>query len=417
MANNIHSSNSTSVGLDIGTSKISAVITQLDAHGYPEILGVAHVPSRGIRKGVVVNLEQVALATTAVIEKAELQAGLTVDSVILGISGGHIESTKSKGIIAIPTHKEIDQDTIFRVIEAATTIVIPPDREIIHTLPQSYTVNDETGIKDPIGMIGSRLEVQVNIITVAASSVNNLIKSVYKAGFNTSDIVLKSIATAKALLTEEDKEEGCVLVDIGSGTTNFTVFMDGSIKHTGQLSIGGAHITNDISYGMKTTSHIAEQIKCDFGVAIGDMVPLKEQIEILSSNGRAERVESKRLLAEIIQPRLEEILFLVNEEIEKTGLKNYLSGGIILTGGVAATEYIEDLAVEIFQLPVRIGVPNKLRGLNEFIKNPSFATATGLSLFGLQRIAHKLGPMSSPDEDKNFQTIVHRIQDWFNEFF
>jgi cell division protein FtsA len=274
-------------------------------------------------------------------------------------------------------------------------------------------------------MAGSRLEVQVNIITVAASSINNLIKSVYKAGFNTADIVLKSLATSRAVLKEEEKEEGCILVDIGSGTTNFMIYSENGIKHTGQLSIGGAHITNDISYGMKTTAHIAEQIKCDFGAAIADMVPLQAQIEILSPNGKTERVESRRLIAEIIQPRLEEILFLVNEEIEKTGLKPHLSAGIILTGGVASTEFIENLAEEIFQLPVRIGVPSKLRGLNEFINNPFYATATGLALYGLQysqqnspqKVVNKLGPMGSPDEDKNFQTIVSRIQGWFNEFF
>lgn len=404
-------------GLDMGSNKINVVIAQLNANNQAEILGAASVSSRGIRKGVIVNLEQAALATTKVIEQAELQAGTTIHSVVLGISGGHIESTKGRGVIAIPSQKEITADDLHRVIEAATTIMIPPDREIIHVLPQSYTVDDEPGIKDPVGMTGTRLEAHVHIITVAATSVNNLIKSVYKAGFETSDIILKPLAAAYAVLKEEEKEEGCVLIDIGASTTNFVLFMDGGMKHTGQLSIGGAHITNDISYGMKTTMHIAEQIKCLYGAALATTIPMQEQIEIPTPNGRAERIESRRLLCEIIQPRLEEILFLINEEIEKTGLKPHLTGGVILTGGVSCTEYIEELAGEIFHLPVRIGRPLKLRGLEEHVKNPSFSTATGLAFYGLKHTNFKLGSMSSPDEDKNFQNIVHRIQDWFNEFF
>jgi len=403
-------------GLDMGTGKISAVIAQYNQNGQTEILGAASVSSRGIRKGVVVNLEQASLAAMAAIEKAELQAGITINSVLLGISGGHIESTKSKGIIAISTHKEINEDDIKRVIDAATTVVIPPDREIIHVLPQDFSVDDEQGVKNPVGMTGSRLEARVHIITVAAASVSNLIKSVYKAGFDTADIILKALASARAILHEEEKDEGCVLIDIGAGTTDFVVFLDGGMRHTGQLSIGGSHITNDISYGMKTTMHIAEELKCEFGSAIATEVPIQEQIEIPNPSGRSERIESRRLLAEIIQPRLEEILFLINEEIEKTGLKAYLSSGVIITGGVSCTENIEDLAVEIFQIPVRIGLPKNLRGLNDFIRNPGFSTATGLALYGLEYVP-KLGSMSSPDDDKNFQTIVHRIQDWFNEFF
>ncbi|MGL4366833.1 MAG: cell division protein FtsA [Brevinemataceae bacterium] len=403
-------------GLDMGTGKIAVVISGLDMHNKPEILGVASVPSRGIRKGVVINLEQAAFAAISAIEKAELQAGTTVNSVMLGISGGHIEITKSKAVIAVPTGREINKEDINRVIDAATTVVIPPDREIIHVLPQEFSVDDQKGIKDPIGMLGSRLEVYVHIITVAAASVNNLIKSVYKAGFDTSDIILKSLASSRALIHEEERDEGCLLIDIGAGTTDFIVFLDGGMRHTGQLSIGGSHITNDISYGMKVTMHTAEKIKCQYGSAIAAAVPLQEQFEILNPNGRSERLETRRLLAEIIQPRLEEILFLVNEEIEKTRFKSYLSAGIILTGGVACTENIEELAMEIFNLPVRVGSPINLRGLNEFVRNPSLSTAVGLSLYGLQ---HKpqIGSMSSPDEDKNFQNIVQRIQGWFNEFF
>ncbi|MGL4563036.1 MAG: cell division protein FtsA [Brevinema sp.] len=403
-------------GLDMGSHRINVVIAKNNPKGYPEILGAASVPSRGIRKGVIINLEHAAMATTSAIEQAELQAGITVDSVLLGVSGGHIESTTSQGLIAVPNNREITNEDVDRVIETATTIIIPPDREIIHVLPEEFSVDNELGIKDPVGMVGSRLEVKVHIITVAATSVSNLIKSVYKAGFNTADIFLKSLAAATATLNEDEKDEGCVLIDIGAGTTDFVVFLDGGMKHTGQLSIGGTHITNDISYGLKTTTQIAEQIKCNYGSAIAANISLQDQLEIPNPSGKSDRIESRRLLAEIIQPRLEEILFLVNEDLEKTGLKPYLSSGVVLTGGVACTEYIDDLAMQIFQLPVRIGIPSQLRGLNEFIRTPILSTATGLALYGL-RHSPKHGTMSGPDDDKNFQNIVHRIQDWFNEFF
>ena len=413
MSTNYSSSSTIIAGLDIGSSKTNVVIARLNENNNPEILGAASVPSRGIRKGVIVNLEQAALTVTEVIEKAELQAGVTVESVILGVSGEHIELTKSKGVITIPSQKEITADDIKRVLETATTVIIPPDREIIHVLPQSYSVDDQLGIRDPFGMTGSRLEAHVYIVSVAVTSVKNLIKSVYKAGFNTTDMILKSLAATRALVREEEKDEGCILIDIGASATNYIIFTDGGIKHTGQLSIGGGHITNDISYGMKTTLHIAEQIKCDHGSAIATSIPMQEQLEIPTPNGRTERIESRRLLSEIIQPRLEEILFLINEQIEKTGFKSQLSAGVILTGGVVNTEYIEELAGEIFQLPIRIGIPYQFRGLDEFVKNPSFSTATGLSLYGLQSTP-KSDNVSSTEEDKNFQKFVN----WFrNEFF
>ncbi|MGL4387962.1 MAG: cell division protein FtsA [Brevinema sp.] len=403
-------------GLDMGSHRINVVIAKNNSNGYPEILGASSVVSRGIRKGVVINLEHAAMATTAAIEQAELQAGVTVDSVLLGVSGGHIASTSSQGLIAVPNNREITLDDVQRVIEAATTVIIPPDREIIHVLPEEFSVDSEKGIKDPVGMIGSRLEVKVHIITVAATSVNNLIKSVYKAGFNTSDIFLKSLAATHAILNEEEKEEGCVLVDIGAGTTDFVVFLDGGMKHNGQLSIGGGHVTNDISYGLKTTTHIAEHIKCAYGSAIAEKINIQDQFEMPNPSGRSDRIESTRLLVEIIQPRLEEILFLVNEDLEKTGLKPYLSSGVVLTGGVACTENIDNLAMQVFQLPVRIGTPSQVRGLNESVRNPVLSTATGLALYGL-RNKPKHGTMTDVDDDKNFQNIVHRIQDWFNEFF
>lgn len=405
-----------SAGLDMGSGKVCAVITRLGEQGRPEILSASSIPSRGIRKGVVVNLEQAALSALSALEKAEMQAGVSVEEILLGISGGHIESTRSKGVIAITARKEITSDDMRRVVDAAAAVVIPPDREIIHIIPQEYKVDDEYGVKNPLGMMGSRLEVNVHIITVAATNVSNLIKSVYKAGFDTKDIVLKTLASSLAIISEDEKDEGCCLVDLGAGTTDFVVFLDGGMRHTGQINLGGAYVTSDIAYGLKTTTHIAEQLKCRYGSAVAALVPLKEQIELPNPTGRTERKESRRILAEIIQPRMEEILFLVNQELEKTGLKARLSSGIILTGGGANTEHIETLAGEIFNMPSRVGYPVGVIGLTDQIFDPAFSTAAGLSLYGLKG-SHKLSPMSGPDEDKNFQNIVGRIKEWFNEFF
>ncbi|MGL5721201.1 MAG: cell division protein FtsA [Brevinema sp.] len=405
-----------SAGLDIGTDKVCAVISCLDETGRPSVLSSASVPSRGIRKGVVVNLEQAAVCASAVLEKAQMQAGVQVDDVILGISGGHIESTKSKGVIAVSTRQGITQNDVQRVLDAAAALVLPPDREIIHIIPQGYKVDDEEGVKNPVGMTGSRLEVNVHIITVAAASVSNLIKSVYKAGYETSDIVLKTLASSQAILSEDEKDEGCCLIDLGAGTTDYVIFYEGGMRHTGQIGLGGSHVTSDIAYGLKTTSVLADQLKHRYGCAVATLVPLKEYMELPNPAGRARLTESRRILAEIMQPRIEEILFLLNEEITKTGLKSRLSSGVILTGGGANTEHIETLAAEIFNLPVRVGYPVGIGGLTDLILDPASSTAAGLSLVGLKG-AIKMESISGPDEDKNFQTIIGRIKEWFNEFF
>ncbi len=405
------------VGLDIGTTKVCSVIAKINDTNDLEILGVGLVPSRGLRKGVVINIEATASSIAQAMEKAEIQAGMEVRALFMGISGGHIEGINSKGVIAISDkNREIGDAEVRRVIDAATAIVIPVDRDVIHIIPQEFIVDDQDGIKDPTGMSGIRLEAIVHIITAASTSINNIIKSVHKSGFEASDIVLEPLASAQAVLSEEEKELGVALVDIGGGTTDYVVFGEGSLRHTGIISIGGNHITNDIAYGLKTPTQSAEEIKRMYGAAVADFIDEQEEIEVPGLGGRSPRREPRRNLAEIMQPRIEEILYLVNEEIEKTGEKDYMAGGVVLTGGVALTPYIADLASEIFGLPVRIGKPLGIKGLQDIVDSPIFSTAVGLALYAQNNIP-KLGPTNNKDEEKNFTSIIDRMRQWFDEFF
>lgn len=405
------------VGLDIGTTKVCAVIAKVNDQSDLEILGVGLAPSKGLRKGVVINIDSTAESIAAAVEKAEIQAGFEVKGVHIGISGGHIEGINSRGVIAVSDkNKEISESDVRRVVDAATAIVIPVDREVIHIIPQEFIVDDQDGIKDPVGMSGIRLEAVVHIITAAATSVNNIVKSINKAGFEVVDLILEPLASSQAILSEEEKELGVALVDIGGGTTDYVLYTEGSLRHTGVLSIGGNHITSDIAYGLKTPIQSAEEIKKRFGAAVADYVKADEEIEVSGLGGRMPSYEKRRVLAEIIQPRIEEILGLVNNAIMKTGEKDFLAAGIVLTGGVALTPYIADLASEIFGLPVRIGKPLGVKGLRDIVDSPVFSTAVGLTLYGQYNLP-KLGEVNSKDDDKNFKSIIDRMKDWFNEFF
>jgi cell division protein FtsA len=405
------------VGLDIGTTKVCTVIAKVNDRNDLEILGVGIVPSKGLRKGVVINIDSTAECIRASVEKAEIQAGVEVKGVYIGISGGHIEGINSRGVIAVSDrNKEITESDVRRVVDAATAIVIPVDREVIHIIPQEFIVDDQDGIRDPVGMSGIRLEAVVHIITAAATSVNNIVKAVNKAGLDAVDIVLEPLACAQAVLSEEEKELGVALVDVGGGTTDYVIFEEGSLRHTGVLSIGGNHITQDVAYGLKTPIQSAEEIKRKYGASIADYVSPEEELEVSGLGGRMPTFEKRQMLAEIMQPRIEEILSLVNDAIEKTGDRNFLAAGVVLTGGVSLTPWIADLAGEIFQLPVRIGKPLGVKGLKDIVDSPLFSTAVGLNLYG-QFNMPKLGPTNTKDEEKNFKSIIDRMRDWFNEFF
>lgn len=405
------------VGMDIGTTKVCTVVAKINEINELEIMGVGLVPSKGLRKGVVINIDSTSSSIAASVEKAEIQAGIEVKGVYIGISGGHVEGINSKGVIAVPDkNKEITEAEVRRVIDAATAIVIPVDREVVHIIPQEFIVDNQDGIKDPVGMSGIRLEAVVNVITAAATSVNNIVKSLNKAGFEAADIVLEPLASAQAILTEEEKELGVVLIDIGGGTTDYVIFENGSLRKTGIFSIGGSHITNDVAYGLKTPPLAAEEIKRKYGAAIADYVPVEEDIEVPGLGGRTPSIEKRRTLAEIIEPRIEEILTLVKNEIDKYGKKEFLAAGVVLTGGVALTPYIVDLAGEIFDLPVRVGRPLGIKGLKDIVDSPVYSTAVGLALYAQDNMP-KLGPTNSRDDEKNFKSIIDRMRDWFNEFF
>ena len=405
------------VGLDIGTTKVCTVIAKINEQQELEILGVGNAPSRGLRKGVVINIENTAASISQALEKAEIQAGMEVKGAYIGISGAHIEGINSKGVIAVTNKNQgITQADVDRVIDAATAVVIPVDREVIHIIPQEFIVDNQDGIKDPVGMDGIRLEVIGHIITAAATSVNNMIKSVNKAGFEALDIVLEPLASAQSVLTEEEKELGVMLVDIGGGTTDYIIFEEGSLRYTGVIPLGGNHITNDIAYGLKTPSSSAEEIKIKYGAAVEDFIDEYEEIEVPGLGGRSPRSDSRRFLVEIMQARLDEILSLVNEELEQTGERSFLAGGVVLTGGVSQIPYIADLAADVFQLPVRLGKPLGVKGLKDIVDNPIFSTAVGLTLYAQDNLP-KLGFAEKKQEEKKAEPFLGKIKSWFDEFF
>jgi cell division protein FtsA len=402
-------------GLDIGTTKVCAVIGRIGAYDSIDILGVGSSPSNGLRKGVVVNIESTVRSVASAIEKAELMAGIEIKSVFAGIAGGHITGRNSKGVVAVSTRgNEITPTEVERVIDAAKAIALPMEREVIHVLPHEFVVDSQEGIKDPVGMTGVRLEAEVHIVTGAVASAQNIVKSVNRAGYSVNDIVLEPLASALATLKDDEKELGVVLVDIGGGTTDILVYQNGSIRHTGVISMGGNHVTNDISIGLRIPNQRAEEIKRRLGVALSEVADPGEMIEIPSVGGRKPAVMPRQVLAEIIEPRMEEILFLVRENLENKEIKDTLSGGIVLTGGASLLEGTGTLAERIFEMPVRIGVPYGIGGLVDEVSSPEYATSVGLVLYGMN-----MRPEGFNDnrEAGLFSNIKRRMVGLFDEFF
>ena len=347
------------VGLDIGTTKICCIVGEVAEAGpnpVIDIVGIGTAPSNGLRKGVVINIDSTVESISKAVEEAELMAGVEISTVYTGIAGGHIKSFNSTGIVAIKD-KEIQQSDIQRVIDAAKAVAIPLDREVIHIIPQEYVIDDQDGIRDPIGMSGVRLEAKVHIVTGAVSSAQNIIKCANKAGLNVSEICLEPIASSEAVLSQDEKDLGVVLVDIGGGTSDIAIFKEGSIVYTGVLAICGHHITNDISVGLRTPIAEAEKIKIDYGCALASLVSSDDTIEVPGVGGRKPRILSRRLLAEIIEPRVEEIFNLIHSEIQKSGYADVLSGGVVIKGGSTLLEGMPELAEFIFEMPVKRGIP------------------------------------------------------------
>lgn len=401
------------VGLDVGTTKICAVVGQLSEAGDMEIVGIGTSPSTGLRKGVVVNIEQTVRSIKKALEEAEMMAGCEIRSVYAGIAGSHIKGFNSHGVIAVKGG-EVSSRDVERALDAAKAVAIPLDREVIHILPQEYIVDDQRGIVDPLGMSGVRLEVKVHIVTGAVTSAQNIVRSCHKSGLDVSDIVLEALASAKAVLTDEEREIGVALIDLGGGTSDIAVFANDSIKHTGVLALGGQNLTNDIALVLRTPMAAAEKIKVKHGCAMADMVRPDEYIEVSSVGGRDPRRLSRSVLAEICEPRMEEILTLIDQELERSGFKKTIGAGVVLTGGTALLQGCQELGEMIFGMPTRIGYPRNVGGLKDMVNSPKYATAVGLLCFGAEKegVEQKFRIRS---EGNAFNSILARMKKWFSE--
>ena len=400
------------VGLDIGTTKICTVVGEVQ-NGLVNIIGIGSHPSKGLRKGVVVNIEGTVQSIRKAVEEAELMAGCQINSVFAGIAGGHVRGINSHGVIAVK-NREITEHDIARVIDAASTISIPMDRKVIHVLPQEYIVDDQNGIRDPVGMCGVRLEGKVHIVTGAATSAENVVRCANRAGLHVQNIVLEQLGCSEAVLSPEEKELGVGIVDIGGGTTDLVIFSNGSIKHTSVLSLAGSHITSDISLGLRTPAEDAEKLKKKYGCALVSMVNKEEMIEVPSVGGRKSRTLSRQTLAEIIEPRVEEILTLVQGEIVRSGYANLIGSGIVLTGGTSIMEGMPEIAEQVFDLPVRRGYPVGITGLVDLVNSPIYATGVGLVIYGSRNPSKRSIPSGRTDI---ISKASRRMRDWLGEFF
>jgi len=404
------------VGLDIGTTKICCIVGEIVERGpFPliDIVGIGTAPSTGLRKGVVINIDTTVESITKAVEEAELMAGAEISTVYTGIAGGHIKSFNSTGIVAVKD-KEITEQDVQRVIDAAKAVAIPLDRETIHIIPQEYMINDQEGIRDPIGMSGVRLEAKVHIVTGAVSSAQNIIKCANKAGLNVAEICLEPIASSEAVLCQDEKELGVVLVDIGGGTSDIAIFKDGAIVHTGVLAIGGHHITNDIAVGLRTPQNEAEKLKIRHGCAMVSMIKPDETIEVAGVGGRKARVLSRRLLAEIIEPRVEEIFSLIQREVMKSGYQDLLSAGVVITGGATLLEGMPELAEFVFEMPVKRGLPQNIGGLRDVVNSPKFATGVGLLKYGAKNVEKSRFPI----REKNiYDKVRGSMRNWIKDLF
>ncbi len=398
------------VGLDIGTTKICAVVGEISGKEI-NIIGIGTHPSIGLRKGVVVNIESTVDSIKKAVEEAELMAGCEISSVYAGIAGGHITGFNSHGIVAIKG-TEIIQNDVERVIDAARAVAIPMDREVIHVLPQEFIVDDQVGIQNPVGMAGVRLEAKIHIVTGAVTSAHNIVKCANRSGLDVCDIVLESLASGEAVLTEEEKELGVALLDLGGGTSDLAIFSDKNIKHTFVLALGGNNLTNDIAIGLRAPLAEAEKIKKKYGTALTRDINGEETIEVPGMGGRKPRKLPRQILGEILEPRMEEIYTLVRREIYRAGMEDLITSGMVLTGGTALLENAGEVAESIFNVPTRLGRPRGIRGLVDVVNNPMYATGVGLVLYGARHQVRKKFRI----RDKNiFNRVMTRMKKWFRD--
>jgi len=403
------------VGLDIGTTKICCVIAEKKDDGGLDIIGIGRSTSRGLRKGVVVNVDQTVDALKSAVEEAELMAGVSVERAFVGVAGGHIKGFNSRGVIAIAgRERDVTRDDVDRVIESARAVQLPPDRLIFHAVPQDFILDDQDGIRDPIGMTGGRLEANVHIVTGAITSLSNITNCVNRAGIEVVEMVLEQLAASETALTHDEKELGVALVDIGGGTTDLAIFEHGSICHTAVLPTGGDHFTNDIAVGLRTPVPEAERIKVKYGCALASLVDDDQTIEVPSVGGRKPRVLSRHILCEILQPRTEEIFNLLQEEVARAGYENSLTSGLVVTGGGAILEGVPEIAEQIFDLPVRRGAPAGVGGLTDGVASPIYSTVVGLVRYG----------STSPAQTQSQRVpafllgkVGVKMKSWFSELF
>ncbi len=403
----------TIVGIDVGTTKICTLVGESHEDGLLRIIGVGVSPSRGLRKGVVVNVQETTEAIAASVRKAERISGYEITSAYVGIGGGHISAINSRGVVGISrSARGIGESDIERALDAARAIAIPHNREIIHTIPRGYVVDGQEGVKNPIGMQGIRLEVEAHIVTGASTSVSNLVKCVRETGVQIDDLILQPLASGEAVLKENEREMGVVLADIGGGTTDIGIFIEGSIWHTIILGTGGEHLTRDVAVGLRTPFNTAEELKIKYGHAVPGSLTIDELIEVTSFGNGARQQVSRLRLAEVIEARAEEILSLVLREVKRSGYDGLLAAGLVLCGGTAELAGFKELAQQMLQLPVRVGTPHDLQGLTDVLESPAYATSVGLLLWGMRH-----AQAGEPERKSRPPSVFwKRVRDWLRAF-
>lgn len=398
------------VGLDLGTTKVCAIVGEVKDDGQVDIIGIGISPSNGLKKGVVVNIDSTVESIRKAVHEAELMAGVEINSVYVGVSGGHIKGINSRGVAAIK-NKEVGQADVARAIDGARAVNIPMDQQVLHVLPQEFIIDDQDGIKDPLGMSGVRLDVKVHIISGAVTSIQNIVKSCSRAGLHVNDLVLQPLASSRAVLTTEEQELGVVVVDIGGGTTDMAIFLEGSLWHTEVLPIGGNHFTNDIAIGLRTPASEAEKIKIKYGCALSSLVKHEETLDVPSVGGRPPRLLSRQILCEIIEPRVEELFGMIQQRLKKTGYEDMCASGIVLTGGVALLEGLQEAAERYIGLQVRRGTPKNIGGLMDVVNSPVYSTGVGLVLYGAAN------QREAPRKFRGGAGFFTKVSKWMGEYF
>src|SRR5690554_3668695 len=400
------------VGLDIGTSKVVALVGEVREEGQLEIVGIGSHPSRGLKKGVVVNIESTVQSIQRAVEEAQQMAGCYIHSAYVGLAGSHIRSLNSHGIVAI-REREVTRADLDRVLDAAQAVAIPADQRVLHTLPQDYVVDNQEGVREPLGMCGVRLEAKVHVVTCAVNSAQNIGKCVRRCGLEVEDVILEQLASSYSVLTEDEKELGVCMVDVGGGTTDIAIFTEGAIRHTAVIPIAGDQVTNDIAMALRTPTQHAEEIKIRYACALAKLAGPEETIKVPSVGERPPRDLSRQALAEVVEPRYDELFTLIQAELRRSGFEDMIPAGIVLTGGTAKMERAVELAEEIFHMPVRLGVPQEFKGLSDVVRNPIYATGVGLLHYGMK---HHGDPQHGGPEQSRESPLI-KVKRWFKGNF